>query len=35
VKRGRKVNRLWGDPSDQLPERHHARDFETKTRDKT
>ena len=32
--RGKKVNRVWGDPSDQLPERHDASDFETKTMDK-
>jgi GST-like protein len=34
VKRGRKVNRLSGEPADQLPERHDASDFETKTQDK-
>ncbi len=34
VKRGRMVNRLSGDPSGQLRERHDARDFETKTQDK-
>jgi GSH-dependent disulfide-bond oxidoreductase len=34
VKRGRKVNRLSGDPADQLHERHDASDFETKTQDK-
>ena len=34
VKRGRKVNRLSGDPADQLHERHEASDFETKTQDK-
>src|SRR5215475_1461703 len=34
VKRGRKVNRLSGDPADQLHERHDASDFETKTADK-
>jgi len=28
VKRGRMVNRAWGDPSSQLPERHDASDFE-------
>ncbi|TNE58938.1 MAG: glutathione-dependent disulfide-bond oxidoreductase [Alphaproteobacteria bacterium] len=28
VKRGRRVNRAWGDPASQLPERHHASDFE-------
>jgi GST-like protein len=34
VKRGRMVNRLQGDPSEQLHERHAASDFETKTQDK-
>lgn len=34
VKRGRMVNRTWGDLEDQLRERHHASDFETKTQDK-
>jgi GSH-dependent disulfide-bond oxidoreductase len=34
VKRGRMVNRLSGEPSSQLRERHDARDFETKTQDK-
>ncbi|MEZ5893447.1 MAG: glutathione-dependent disulfide-bond oxidoreductase [Parvularculaceae bacterium] len=34
VKRGRMVNRGWGDPSEQLLERHDARDFETNTMDK-
>jgi GST-like protein len=34
VKRGRMVNRTFGEPSEQLPERHDARDFETKTADK-
>jgi GST-like protein len=34
VKRGRMVNRAWGEPSSQLPERHDASDFETKTADK-
>ena len=34
VKRGRMVNRLSGDPSEQLPERHDASDFDTKTADK-
>ena len=34
VKRGRIVNRLQGDPSNQLHERHDARDFELKTQDK-
>jgi GST-like protein len=34
VKRGRMVNRVVGDPSEQLHERHDASDFETKTQDK-
>jgi GST-like protein len=34
VKRGRMVNRVSGDPSSQLHERHDASDFETKTQDK-
>ena len=34
VKRGRMVNRTWGEPSSQLHERHEASDFETKTQDK-
>lgn len=34
VKRGRMVNRLSGEPSSQLHERHEAGDFETKTQDK-
>jgi len=34
VKRGRKVNRAWGDPASQLHERHEASDFDTKTQDK-
>ena len=34
VKRGRIVNRTWGQPSSQLHERHDASDFETKTQDK-
>jgi GST-like protein len=34
VKRGRMVNRLSGDPAQQLHERHDASDFETKTQDK-
>ncbi|GAA3965250.1 glutathione-dependent disulfide-bond oxidoreductase [Allohahella marinimesophila] len=34
VKRGRMVNRTWGDPAEQLYERHDARDFDTKTQDK-
>jgi GST-like protein len=28
VKRGRMVNRTWGDPASQLPERHDAGDFD-------
>lgn len=32
--RGKKVNRVWGAPLDQLPERHDASDFETQTMDK-
>jgi GST-like protein len=34
VRRGRMVNRAFGDPSSQLHERHDASDFETKTQDK-
>jgi len=34
VKRGRMVNRMTGDPSEQLRERHDASDFDTKTQDK-
>ena len=34
VKRGRMVNRVSGEPSSQLHERHDASDFETKTEDK-
>ncbi len=34
VKRGRMVNRVVGDPSEQLHERHEAGDFETRTQDK-
>jgi GSH-dependent disulfide-bond oxidoreductase len=34
VKRGRMVNRIVGDPSKQLRERHDASDFENKTQDK-
>lgn len=34
VQRGRKVNRTWGEPADQLHERHAASDFETRTQDK-
>jgi GSH-dependent disulfide-bond oxidoreductase len=34
VARGRMVNRVRGEPSSQLHERHDASDFETKTQDK-
>jgi GSH-dependent disulfide-bond oxidoreductase len=34
VKRGRMVNRVSGEPSSQLHERHDAGDFDTKTQDK-
>jgi GST-like protein len=34
VKRGRMVNRVRGEPSSQLHERHDASDFETNTQDK-
>jgi GSH-dependent disulfide-bond oxidoreductase len=34
VQRGRMVNRMQGEPSSQLRERHEASDFETKTEDK-
>jgi GST-like protein len=34
VPRGRMVNRVSGDPSEQLHERHDASDFETSTQDK-
>jgi GSH-dependent disulfide-bond oxidoreductase len=34
VQRGRMVNRLQGEPSSQLHERHDASDFETRTQDK-
>ncbi len=34
VRRGRMVNRIAGDPANQLHERHDAGDFETKTQDK-
>jgi GST-like protein len=34
VKRGRMVNRVFGDPASQLHERHDASDFDTKTADK-
>jgi len=34
VKRGRMVNRISGEPHEQLRERHDVSDFETKTQDK-
>jgi len=34
VKRGRMVNRTFGDPSSQLHERHDASDFDTNTQDR-
>jgi GSH-dependent disulfide-bond oxidoreductase len=34
VKRGRMVNRTWGQPASQLHERHAASDFDTRTQDK-
>jgi len=34
VQRGRKVNRTWGEPFEQLHERHAASDFDTQTQDK-
>jgi len=34
ARRGRMVNRTWGEPSSQLHERHEASDFDTKTQDK-
>jgi len=34
VKRGRMVNRISGEPSSQLHERHDASDFDTRTQDK-
>ena len=34
VKRGRMVNRTWGQASSQLHERHDASDFDTRTQDK-
>jgi len=34
VIRGRKVNCAWGEPANQLHERHDASDFELKTQDK-
>jgi GST-like protein len=34
AKRGRMVNRAFGDPASQLLERHEASDFQTRTQDK-
>ncbi len=34
AQRGRKVNRTWGKPEDQLHERHDASDFELRTQDR-
>jgi len=34
ARRGRMVNRVWGEPSEQLFERHDASDFELRTLDK-
>jgi GST-like protein len=34
VRRGRMVNRAWGEPWEQLRERHDASDFEHRTQDK-
>lgn len=34
AKRGRMVNRAWGEASSQLHERHEAGDFDTRTQDK-
>jgi hypothetical protein len=34
VKRGRMVNRTFGEPASQLHERHDAADFDTRTQDK-
>jgi len=34
VKKGLMVNRTWGEPEEQLHERHDASDFELKTQDK-
>ena len=34
AKRGRMVNRTWGEPASQLHERHEASDFDSKTQDK-
>ena len=34
VKRGKIVNKVWGEPSEQLAERHDSSDFELRTADK-
>ncbi|WP_105101848.1 glutathione-dependent disulfide-bond oxidoreductase [Microbulbifer pacificus] len=34
VQRGKMVNRTWGEPAEQLHERHDASDFELRTQDK-
>jgi GST-like protein len=34
ARRGRMVNRTWGEPASQLHERHEASDFDTNTQDK-
>ena len=34
ARRGRMVNRTWGDPASQLHERHEASDFQTRTQDR-
>jgi GST-like protein len=34
ARRGRMVNRAWGEPASQLHERHEASDFDTQTQDK-
>ena len=34
VRRGRMVNRTWGEAASQLHERHDASDFELRTQDK-
>ena len=34
VKRGRIVNKRWGDPAEQLHERHESSDFDLRTQDK-
>lgn len=34
ARRGRMVNRTWGEPASQLHERHEASDFDTKTQDR-